>query len=162
MLPEVGASELIVLAVVALIVIGPKDLPVVLRKLGKMMSKMRALAADFRSSFDEMARQSELDDLRKEVEALRSAKLDPLKSEVEAHFDEMQHSLNGSGATPALDPADEYQLPPMPDPIPEPMPEVAADPTPAPEAELAAESPAKPPPKPRAPRKPKAKPEAGA
>jgi sec-independent protein translocase protein TatB len=166
MLPEVGASELIVLAVVALIVIGPKDLPVVLRKLGKMLSKMRALAADFRSSFDEMARQSELDDLRKEVEALRSSKLDPLKTDLEAHFDEMQHSLNDSGDVmkPVLDPADEYQLPQMPEPIPEPQPEIAPTPSPAasPAAELAAETPAKPPPKPRAPRKPKPKPEAGA
>jgi sec-independent protein translocase protein TatB len=71
MLPEIGASELLVIAIVALIVVGPKDLPVMLRKLGQFMAKLRGMAAEFRSSFDEMARQSELDDLRKEVEALR-------------------------------------------------------------------------------------------
>ena len=69
MLPEVGGSELILIAVVALIVVGPKDLPLMLRKLGQFVAKLRGMAAEFRASFDEMARQSELDELRKEVEA---------------------------------------------------------------------------------------------
>jgi sec-independent protein translocase protein TatB len=71
MLPEIGASELLVIAVVALIVVGPKDLPVLLRRLGQLMAKLRGMAAEFRASFDEMSRQSELDELRKEVEAMR-------------------------------------------------------------------------------------------
>jgi sec-independent protein translocase protein TatB len=75
MLPEIGAAEMIVIAAVALIVVGPKDLPMMLRKLGQMVGKVRLLAADFRASFDDMARQSELDDLRREVEALRNTKL---------------------------------------------------------------------------------------
>jgi sec-independent protein translocase protein TatB len=52
-------------------VVGPKDLPILLRKLGQFVGKMRGMAAEFRASFDEMARQSELDELRKEVEAMR-------------------------------------------------------------------------------------------
>jgi sec-independent protein translocase protein TatB len=75
MLPEVGASELIVLAAVALIVVGPKDLPMLLRRIGQMVRKVRLLAADFRASFDDMARQTELDDLRREVDALRQTRL---------------------------------------------------------------------------------------
>ena len=71
MLPEVGMSELVVIAIVALIVVGPKDLPVMLRRFGQFVAKLRGMAAEFRSSFDEMARQSELEDLRKEVEAMR-------------------------------------------------------------------------------------------
>jgi sec-independent protein translocase protein TatB len=71
MLPEVGMTELIVIAIVALIVVGPKDLPVLLRRFGQFMAKLRGMASEFRASFDEMARQSELDDLRKEVEAMR-------------------------------------------------------------------------------------------
>ena len=71
MLPEVGGLEWIIIAVVALVVIGPKDLPVMMRKVGQFMAKLRGMANEFRSSFDEMARQSELDDLRKEVEAMR-------------------------------------------------------------------------------------------
>ena len=63
--------ELLLIAAVALIVVGPKDLPVLLRKLGQFVGKMRGMAAEFRASFDEMARQSGLDELRKEVEAMR-------------------------------------------------------------------------------------------
>ena len=75
MLPDVGIGEYLVIAVVALIVVGPKDLPVLLRKLGQWVAKMRNMASEFRASFDEMARQSELDDLRKEVEAMRTGQM---------------------------------------------------------------------------------------
>jgi sec-independent protein translocase protein TatB len=73
MLPEVGGVEVLVIAALALIIIGPKDLPVMLRRFGKFVGKMRAMAQEFRASFDELARQSELDELRKEVEAMRAA-----------------------------------------------------------------------------------------
>ena len=68
---DAGAEEIMVVAVAALIFVGPKDLPVVLRKVGQFTARMRGLAAEFRASFDEMARQSELDELKREVEALR-------------------------------------------------------------------------------------------
>jgi sec-independent protein translocase protein TatB len=67
--------ELMIAAVVALVVVGPKDLPVLLRRFGQFMARLRGMAAEFRASFDEMARQSELDELRKEVEALRKGQL---------------------------------------------------------------------------------------
>ncbi|MBP7703926.1 MAG: twin-arginine translocase subunit TatB [Caulobacter sp.] len=80
MLPEIGATELLVIAVVALVVVGPKDLPILLRKLGQWMAKARGMANEFRASFDEMARQSELDELRREVQALRTGQFsDPLR-----------------------------------------------------------------------------------
>ncbi len=72
MLPGGRGEEFVIIAVIALIVVGPKDLPKLLRQLGRFVGKMRAMADDFRSSFEDMARQSELDDLRKEVEAMRS------------------------------------------------------------------------------------------
>jgi sec-independent protein translocase protein TatB len=71
---EQGAFEMLLIGAIALIVVGPKDLPVLMRKVGQFTAKMRGLAAEFRASFDEMARQSELDELRKEVEALRTGK----------------------------------------------------------------------------------------
>lgn len=73
MLPDLSPTHIIIVIVVALIVVGPKDLPMLLRKIGKFMGKMRGMANEFRASFDEMARQTELDDLRKEVEAMRQA-----------------------------------------------------------------------------------------
>lgn len=71
MLPQFGFAELLFVAVVALIVVGPKDLPVMLRRLGQMVSKGRAVADEFRSAFDDIARQAELDELREEIEDLR-------------------------------------------------------------------------------------------
>ena len=68
MLPEIGASEILVIAVVALIVVGPKDLPMLLRRIGRFMAKLRGMASEFRASFDDMARQSELDDLRTQAD----------------------------------------------------------------------------------------------
>ena len=72
MLPDIGGTELLVIAAVALIVVGPKDLPALLRKLGQFVGRMRGMASEFRASFDEMARQSELDELRREVQAMRA------------------------------------------------------------------------------------------
>ncbi len=73
MLPDLSPAHILIVVVVALIVVGPKDLPMLLRKIGQFMGKMRGMANEFRASFDEMARQSELDELRKEVEAMRAA-----------------------------------------------------------------------------------------
>jgi sec-independent protein translocase protein TatB len=97
MLPGIGSSEIFVIALVALIVVGPKDLPGMLRKLGQFVSKMRSMANEFRASFDEMARQSELDDLRKEVEALRSGNyMNPLRDAAsEQVFADIDASLQG-------------------------------------------------------------------
>jgi sec-independent protein translocase protein TatB len=73
MLPDLSPAHIIIVVVVALVVVGPKDLPMLLRKIGQFMGKMRSMANEFRASFDEMARQSELDELRKEVESMRAA-----------------------------------------------------------------------------------------
>lgn len=103
MLPEVGGMELLVIAAVALIVVGPKDLPMLLRKLGQFVARLRSMADDFRASFDEMARQSELDDLRKEVEAMRKgqaadhAAAEAANVEINQVFNEIGDSLQGAG-----------------------------------------------------------------
>jgi len=85
MLPEIGATELMVIAAVALIVVGPKDLPVLMRKLGQFIARLRGMANEFRASFDDMARQSELDDLRREVEAMRNARFADIVPEATSH-----------------------------------------------------------------------------
>jgi len=71
MLPSLGFQEIVLLAVLALVVVGPKDLPLLLRKLGRWTAKLRGMAQEFRTGFDELARQAELDELKREVEALR-------------------------------------------------------------------------------------------
>ena len=83
MLPSLGLNEMLVLGVLALVVIGPKDLPLLLRKLGRWTAKLRGMAQEFRTGFDELARQAELDELKKEVEALRrTTNLNSLANEV--------------------------------------------------------------------------------
>src|SRR5690242_6444624 len=103
MFPEGRALEFLLAAVIALVVVGPKDLPVLLRKLGQFMGKIRAMAAEFRASFDEMARQSELDELRKEVEAMRRAQFADVAAQAghaEAHdaLLDIRQSLGEVGA----------------------------------------------------------------
>ncbi len=93
---EQGAFEMLLIGAIALIVVGPKDLPMLMRKVGQFTAKMRGLAAEFRASFDEMARQSELDDLRKEVEALRSGTSSaPVMGEIEQHFSDFNPYPSG-------------------------------------------------------------------
>ena len=108
MFPEGRALEFLVVAIVALIVVGPKDLPVLLRKLGQFMAKVRSMAAEFRASFDEMARQSELDELRKEVETMRQEQLN-LASEATAGFDGIGNEIRQSLADVDLHPPMTYQ-----------------------------------------------------
>jgi sec-independent protein translocase protein TatB len=74
MFPEGRLLDFVIVGAVALIVVGPKDLPMLMRKVGQFMARVRGMAAEFRASFDELARQSELDELRREVQALRTTR----------------------------------------------------------------------------------------
>lgn len=71
MLPQFGLSEFLLLGIVALIVVGPKDLPLMMRKLGQWVGQAKRMANEFKGAFDDMARQAELDELRQEIEALK-------------------------------------------------------------------------------------------
>jgi sec-independent protein translocase protein TatB len=62
---DVAPSELLLVAIVALVVIGPKDLPGVLRTVGQWVGKARGVARQFRSGFDDMVREAELADMEK-------------------------------------------------------------------------------------------------
>jgi sec-independent protein translocase protein TatB len=72
MFPDLSWSHMLLVLVVALVVVGPKDLPKLMRTMGQWAAKARNMADQFRRSFDEMARQSELDELRKEIDELRN------------------------------------------------------------------------------------------
>ncbi len=69
---DIGWSELLVIAVVAIIVVGPRDLPRMLRTVGQTVGKARRMAGDFRSQFDDALKEADLDDLKKDVDSLRS------------------------------------------------------------------------------------------
>lgn len=69
----VGWSEMVIVAVVALVVVGPKDLPVLLRSLGRTLGEGRRYIDAFRAQFDEIVREADLDLVRKEMDDMRSA-----------------------------------------------------------------------------------------
>ncbi|MCO5065611.1 MAG: Sec-independent protein translocase protein TatB [Rhizobiaceae bacterium] len=69
---EVGWTEMLVIAVVLIVVVGPKDLPGMLRTFGRTTTKLRKMAGDFQRQFNEALEEAELDDVKKSVDALRS------------------------------------------------------------------------------------------
>ncbi len=73
---DVGAPELLVIAIVLIVVVGPKDLPKMLRAFGKTTTKIRTMAGDFRRQFDEAMREAELDEVKNLASSVRN--LDPL------------------------------------------------------------------------------------
>lgn len=85
---DLTSSKLLILAVVALIVVGPKDLPALLRTVGRYMGMLRRQANEFRAQFDEAMRESELADLKKEVEQIGQ--------ETQATLKDAGHSVESS------------------------------------------------------------------
>jgi sec-independent protein translocase protein TatB len=99
-------SELLLIGIVALIFIGPKELPGVLRTLGQWMSKIRRMAGDFQNQFHDAMREAELADLKKEVDEMAAqashyANIDPL-ADVRKEMESAQRDIEGAVAdTPA-------------------------------------------------------------
>ena len=119
---DIGWSELVVIAVVALIVIGPKELPGVLRMVGQYMRKIRGMASEFQGQFQEAMREAEMADLKKHVDEMSDAAkgftdFDPMAS-VKKEVDSFTSDPLGT-STPVAEPASA-------------SPEAAAESTPAP------------------------------
>jgi len=76
MMFDLGWSEMLVILVVALIVIGPKDLPKVARQIGRWTGKARAMAREFQRSFDEMAREAELEEIKANLQKMNPVNLE--------------------------------------------------------------------------------------
>jgi sec-independent protein translocase protein TatB len=101
---DISWSEFLLIGVIALIVIGPKELPGVLRTLGQYTRKVRGMAAEFQSQFQEAMREAEMADLKKSVDDMASdlKNFDPLKdvkSDLEATGKEIQSSLEAKPET---------------------------------------------------------------
>jgi len=91
-------QHIVIMLVVALVVVGPKDLPRLMHMAGKWAGKARAMASEFRKSFDEMARQAELDELRREIDELK--KNNPISGLNEA-MNEVQSEIDRPVELPA-------------------------------------------------------------
>lgn len=115
---DVGAGELLVILIVAVVVIGPKDLPLAMRTAGRWIGKMRRMSAHFRSGIDAMVREAELEEMEKKWKAQneeimrRSAAL----TEAEAGAPVM------TGPPPVEKPLIETPAPVDPAPLPPPLP----------------------------------------
>src|ERR1700741_5062305 len=99
---EIGWGELLIIGIVALIAIGPKELPGVLRTLGQWMSKLRRMASEFQSQFHEAMREAELADLKKQVDDMTSqaqsyANFDPV-GEVRRELESTQQQIESAMA----------------------------------------------------------------
>jgi sec-independent protein translocase protein TatB len=107
---DISWTEFLLIGVVALIFIGPKELPAVLRTLGQWTRKVRSMAADFQSQFQEAMREAEMADLKKQVDDIAHdiKSYDPLKdvrADVEAAGKDIQSSLEKPETADTNEPA---------------------------------------------------------
>src|SRR5215813_10712101 len=121
---DIGWSELLIIGIVALIVIGPKELPGALRALGQWTAKIRRMASEFQNQFQEAMREAELAELKKEVDDVAA------KAQSYAHFDPVEDIRKdiekAVGPPPSLD------APAPQTPAPAPTTGEAAHPSPPP------------------------------
>ncbi len=106
----IGGGELLVVAVIALIVVGPKDLPKLLRTVGNMVSKMKGLAREFQNHLEEAAREAGVDEVKKEVDKMTNFTVtsDDIAKQEKELLDALEKPVGGSekeseAAAPAED-----------------------------------------------------------
>ncbi|CEG07949.1 Sec-independent protein translocase protein TatB [Afipia felis] len=110
---DIGWSELVVIGVVALIAIGPKELPGVLRMIGQWVGKARRMASDFQGQFNEAMREAEMADIKKSFDDISAASRDlhptKLLASLEEHArereQEEQRTAQATSDTPVSEPA---------------------------------------------------------
>jgi sec-independent protein translocase protein TatB len=95
---DIAPTELLLVAVVALVVIGPKDLPRAMRFVGQWIGKARGVARHFRSGIDEMIRQSELEDMEKKW----AAENQRIMNEHPAQVQTIEHEMLPLGGPPTM------------------------------------------------------------
>lgn len=127
---DIGWSELVLIGVVALIAIGPKELPGVLRMVGQWMGKARKMAAEFQGQFQEAMREAEMADLKKSFDEVKEAAtgFNPLTSLQKDVSDALRvDALDKPAETPATTAVDPLATPTTPEaPTPETFVEAEA------------------------------------
>jgi len=121
-----GMTEMIVIGGIALLVVGPKDLPKVFKGIAAVMKQIRKLTREFQGVVNDMIRESDLDDLRKEAQDLRKS-IDPT-SEIREAMQEVEDDVRETSKS--VNPKDLWQ--PEPAPI---KPAAESKPAPAPKSE---------------------------
>lgn len=118
---EIGWTELVLIAVVAIVVIGPKDLPRAMRVVGQWSARMKRMARDFQGQFNEALKEAELDGIQKDLQGL--SKIDPI-GRVRKELSSIEASVKKDLSPPSV-----ASVPPVP-PAPSvpPVPQPAAGP----------------------------------
>jgi sec-independent protein translocase protein TatB len=128
---DVGWSELVVIGVVALVVIGPKELPGVLRTVGKAVNKLRVMAGEFRGQFDDAMREAELHDVKKDFTDLTNAANSAIAdagNPLGSIRDEVQGAVEGKPPADAMTtPVTPIDVPAEPLPLSPALAQVEAD-----------------------------------
>ena len=93
---QMSWSEVLIVVVVAIVVVGPKDLPRMLRGLGRRMAKLRRMAGEFRSQFDEALRQAELEEVRSSIESVGASRA---SAPAQDPRERSERAATGSGST---------------------------------------------------------------
>ncbi|MEJ0012626.1 MAG: Sec-independent protein translocase protein TatB [Bauldia sp.] len=96
---EIGWTELVLIAVVAIVVIGPKDLPRAMRVVGQWSGRMKRMARDFQGQFNEALKEAELDGIQKDLQGL--SKIDPI-GRVRKEFASIEASVKKDLSPPAV------------------------------------------------------------
>lgn len=108
MIPQIGLAEMMVLALLAIIVVGPKDLPKLMRTVGGFMAKIRGMGQELKDAFDDMGAEQEMAELRREIDDLKNmGKLSNLSDEafaedMRALDDELRDGTNLSSPKTAV------------------------------------------------------------
>jgi sec-independent protein translocase protein TatB len=105
---DVSWGELLIVGAVALVVIGPKDLPKALRTLGQTTAKLKRMAAEFQNQFNEAMREAELDEIRKQVTSVADAtqNINPIQAiqdQIKGAIEDGTKPASADGTTPAGD-----------------------------------------------------------
>lgn len=112
---EVAWSELLIVIIVAILVVGPKELPGLLRSAGRMIGKLRRQADEFRKHFDDAVREAGAEDLQREMQALRQH--NPL-TQIRDTIEQAARDIDPQApSAPVADPFNDDDLPPPP-PLP--------------------------------------------
>jgi len=105
---DIGWQELFIVAVLALIVVGPKDLPKTIKKITTWIRKARMMARDFQSGVDEMVREADLDDVKKQLtqgtDGLKKDLEDTVGPDLTEDFDLTRNDADASRDTPTAEP----------------------------------------------------------
>ena len=128
---DIGWSEMLVIVIVLIVVVGPKDLPKVMRMAGRWAAKARQMASEFQNSLQDMAREAELDDVQREIKSIASTDVKTILRDTVDPTGEMANQMQVD--LPDLNPERAFNTPASGTPAETPAVE-------APKTEAAAES----------------------